>query len=613
MIFVSLFPIKGICETREIIAIGEYTMGAGETMAVAEERAMKKASQNAAEEAGAFVKSYSKVQNLTLTEDVVEVVANHAMKITVLDRKKSVIGDLDAIKFQVKIKAVMTTEEVAANLKKVREDRGVIDAYNRLKADYDRQALEMETLKKRLTGAGGEEKKQVLAEIINEEKRFKANLWLEKATELRYQDHGRALKAYDKAIELNPALVEAYIAKSKLVGAGSSSACDTILSKGPAACTGQQEDLSKALSDVNKAISLDRGHAEAYAARANVYDCIRFVQWRLADPGKMSAETERKINKKYAAQIFESINIAISLKPDNPEYYRQRADYFRSLRDDYDSAVSDMSRAIVLCRETSCSSLAHDYERRAEFYRDTGKMELWEKDRTEAEKIYAAGKGGSKEKGDKDELVMQALQSSEYGKLKKELYAGNFMNMDEKEAEQTLKALDGKITRKEGKAEDYILRADLGRSQENTLRDYSEAIRLLKSGRPEGKSALLLARVHFDNAMAYNKQHDSALKELQEVKKLLDQHLPRAIDLMKDINYRAIVTGSDEAGINKVIKMTRIEAEAFTWLDFADKIVNARAAIYEQIGLPGKAKAEYQYLCEKLKDAQACKNVERLK
>jgi hypothetical protein len=178
IILLSLFPIQGICETKEIIAEGEYVMGAGETMAIAEERAMKKAAQNAAEEAGAFVKSYSKVQNLTLAEDVVEVVANHAMKITVLDRKKSVIGDLDAIKFQVKIKAVMTTEEVAANLKKVREDRGVVDAYNRLKADYDRQAREMETLKKRLTETGGEEKKQILAEITNEEKRFKANLWL---------------------------------------------------------------------------------------------------------------------------------------------------------------------------------------------------------------------------------------------------------------------------------------------------------------------------------------------------------------------------------------------------------------------------------------------------
>jgi len=45
----------------------------------------------------------------------------------------------------------------------------------------------------------------------------------------------------------------------------------------------------------------------------------------------------------------------------------------------------------------------------------------------------------------------------------------------------------------------------------------------------------------------------------------------------------------------------------------AANIVNSRAAICEELGLPGKAEAEYQYLCEKLKDVQACKNLERLK
>ena len=612
LIFLSLFPALGICETREIIAEGEYVMGSGETMAIAEERAMKKAAQNAAEEAGAFVKSYSKVQNLTLTEDVVEVVANHAMKITVLDVKKSGLANLDAIKFRVKIKAVMTTEEVAANLKKVQEDRGVLDAYNRLKADYDRQSLEMEGLKKRLTEASGEEKKQVLAEITNEEKRFKANLWLEKATELRYQNKEMGMKAYDKAIELNPALVEAYVGRAR-VGGYSAEACDTLLSKGPSECTGQQESLNKALTDLNKAISLDKDYAEAYVERADVYNSIKEVQRLVAYSRKESVEELNEINKKYDSQIFDDINLAISLKPENPEYYRIRAYYFNLLRNDDDNAISDMSRAIVLCRETDCSSLAVYYEKRADLYRDTGKMELWKKDNAAANKTYAAQKKEFKEKGAKEELDMQALQKSEFVKLKKELHPGFLMEMDEKETEQTLKALNRKISQKKGKAEDYILRADLDRDQENKLRDYSEAIRLLKSGKPEGKNALLLIRVYFFKAMAYEKHHDSALKELKEAQHLLDQHLPRAIDLLKDDYYTAIVTGPQEEGMKRMMKMTRSEAEAFSWMDFAAKIVNSRAAIYEEMDLPVKAKAEYQYLCEKLKDAQACKNVERLK
>ncbi|MEI8172764.1 MAG: hypothetical protein WCH07_04670 [Deltaproteobacteria bacterium] len=606
MIFLSLFPTKGICETREIIAEGKYVMGDGETPEVAGEKARKNAIRAAAEEAGAFVKSYSKVQNLTLAEDVVEVVANHAMKITVLDRKKSVVGDLDAIKFQVKIKAVMTTEEVAANLKKVREDRGVIDAYNRLKADYDRQAREMETLKKRLTEAGGEEKKQVLAEITNEEKRFKANLWLEKATEI---GHGEmALKAYDKAIELNPVLIETYIGRAKLVGGNSVEDCNKLLNKGPSECTGQQENLNKALSDLKKAISLDKGHAEAYVVRADVYNRIKDIQRLIAYSRKESIEALNEINKKYDSQIFDDINLAISLKPDNPEYCRKRAYYFKVLRDDDDNAISDMSRAIVLCRETDCSSLAAYYENRAEFYSYAGKMELWEKDMAEAKKIYAESEKIHAGKATKVKDADDAMQKSEMANLAKKLYPGSTL-IEEKKKEQTLKALNRKISQKKGKAEDYILRADLSDRQENKLRDYSEAIRLLNLVKPEGENALLLIRVYLFKAMAYEKQHDSALKELKEAQQVLDQHLPRAIDLMKDNDYTAIKAGSQE----KLLKMTRSEAEACFWRMLAAHIVNSRAGIYEELGLPGKAKAEYQYLCEKLKDAPACKNLERLK
>jgi hypothetical protein len=592
----SLFPAGGICETREIIAEGEYVMGAGETMAIAEERAMKKAVQSAAEEAGAFVKSYSQVQNLTLTEDVVEVVANHAIKITVLGRKKSVVGDLDAIKFQVQIKAALTTEEVAANLKKVRDDKGVLDAYTRLKADYDRQAGEMETLKKRLTEAHGEGKKQILTEIANEERQFKANLWLEKATDIGGGEMAR--QAFAKAIELNPSLVEAYMGRANLAKSFRVEDCELLLSKGPSECPEQQENLHQALSDLNKAISLAKGHAEAYALRADVYNRLRKIQGRVAQARQEGAEALREIDKKYAPPIFNDINFAIALKPDNPEYYAQRSYYYS---EDDDKAISDISRAIVLCRETDCSGLGGYYEHRAGLYRDLGKIERWEKDLAEAKKIYAG-----KEKDGRD--ADKALQKSELAKLTTKLYPTAAFG-DEKEKEEKLKGLDIKISQKKGTAEDYILRADLEERRENKLRDYAEAIRLLNSGRPEGENALILIRVYLFKAAAFEKQHDGALQELQAAKAILDQNLTQAKDLLKDEDYQAIQGGAAE----KLLKLTRSEAEGCLWRMLAAHIINRRAAIYEEMGLPGKAKAEYQYLCAKLNDSQACKNVERLK
>jgi tetratricopeptide (TPR) repeat protein len=606
LLLLFLFPVRGICETKEIIAEGEYVMGAGETMAIAEERALKKAAQNAAEEAGAFVKSYSKVQNMTLAEDVVEVVANHAMKITVLDRKKSVIGNLDAIKFQVKIKAVLTTEEVAANLKKVREDKGVIESYNRLKTDYDRQAREMETLKKRLTESGGEEKKQVLAQITNEEKRFKANLWLEKAAEFGIYGES-ALKAYDKAIELNPTLVEAYVGKARIISSNSSKECSMLLEKGPSDCALQQENLAQALTGLNKVISLDKGHAEAYAVRAEVYRAMEDVRLRVAISRKESDDAQNEIKKKDAAQIFDNINFAISLKPDNPEYYKQRSNYF-DLPKEADKAIDDMTRAVVLCREVGCSNLSHYLSLRGAIYASLGKNDLSNKDYDESIKIME----GILEESKGIDLRMQ---NSEIMKLRKELYAGitdPSLMQDKKKIEQTLKELNRKISQKKGKAEDYILRADLSDDKENNLRDYSEAIRLLKSGRPEGKNALLLMRVYFDKALAYEKQHDSVLKELKEARNEIDKQIPRALNILKFEDYMAITRGA-EGTQDKVMKMNRSEAEAFYWLYYAKEVINKRAAIYEEMALPVKAKAEYQYLCEKLKDAEACKNLERLK
>jgi len=69
--------------------------------------------------------------------------------------------------------------------------------------------------------------------------------------------------------------------------------------------------------------------------------------------------------------ILAAMDKAISLKPDNPEYYGLRADYLKYERDD--EAIGDLSRAIVLCRETDCFSLPSYYEKRAELYRDAGK------------------------------------------------------------------------------------------------------------------------------------------------------------------------------------------------------------------------------------------------
>lgn len=591
-------PVAAHAETFEVVTEGEYVMGAGETMAVAEERALRKAQQAAAEQAGAFVKSYSQVKNLSLGEDVIEVTASHAMKVSVLDRKKSVIGDLDAIRFQVRIKAVLTTEEVEANLRKVREDRGIVDAYARLKADYERQAREIESLKKRLTGAGGEQKKRVLAEITEEEKRFRANLWLERG---EASESTVALTAYSRALELNPALAAAYVGRARiLAGSQAAADCSRRLDGGGDGCPEELEAHRRALADLDRALGIDGKSAAAYARRAAVLAQLMSMEWQIAAfVNKSEHEILERIRKRYDERIRADIDRAIALDPENPRYYDQRSTYYDPVNE-IERAVEDATRAIVLCRETGCGSLPLFYTSRAVHYDRAGRKDLAEKDRAASKEAL-------------DAIFNPAESASlggEAGKLQDWLYPRVALVMDDAKKAAKLREVNDRIGRKEGSAEDYMTRADL--DDRNSQRDYDEAIARLQKRGAKGRDALLLARIRLFKALRYRRdgQTDAALTELKEARGIIDFQLPRVREVLSTEKFRAMMA---ETSMDRVARWSREEAEAFTWLRFLADVTTDRANLLEEIGLNEKAGNEYRFLCETLKDPEACRSVERLK
>ncbi|MBI3585365.1 MAG: hypothetical protein HY096_15620 [Nitrospinae bacterium] len=82
------FPSISLAETKEIISEGTYNMGDGETPSVAESRALLQAKRIALEQAGTYVESYTKVENLQLTKDEIQVLASGIMEVEILDKKK---------------------------------------------------------------------------------------------------------------------------------------------------------------------------------------------------------------------------------------------------------------------------------------------------------------------------------------------------------------------------------------------------------------------------------------------------------------------------------------------------------------------------------------------
>ena len=320
-------------QTREIIATGEYVMGDGETMAVSEERARLNAVRQAAEEAGTLVKSYSKVHNMTLQEDVVEVIANHAMKITVLSRNRALSGD--AVRFTVKIKAEISNADIEANLKRAEGESQTIADYHKLKEEFERQSQMLETLKKQLAIVPVDQRKEVLNKIGENENQFRAALFLEEGLRrISALDNSGADTALTKAIELNPKLAQAYAARAeaRLLFA----------------------DTPALMEDVNRAIALEPNNAGHYASRARI----------------TAFKNCSEQNQKGCQEAIADIQKAKSLDPANPAYFIMLGAFYNVLNQ-YDLAAKEYDMAVqMLPSATLPLAAVNTYIKRADFRLD---------------------------------------------------------------------------------------------------------------------------------------------------------------------------------------------------------------------------------------------------
>jgi len=393
---------------KEIIAEGEYVMGEGETPEVAAEKAKKNAVRHAAEQAGAFVKSYTKVHNMTLKDDVVEVIANHAMKITILAEEDTKVGKR-AYRYYTKIKAVVSDEEIQVNLKRIQEDRGLVEAHKKLQTEYNQQMKETEELKKKLAEATGNERKEVLAKIGSAEAIFKATLWYEKGQSLLFGKEQQAIDAFTKAIELNPKFSEAYLERAQkylslggtesIKNRSTNAAGKTKMSKDE--CFNFYKNVSHyyemAVTDLNMVIAIDPSLVDAYKKRASVYDSLENITVILYSIGCVNwTDWVQKYGDNYVSygrKALEDYTQAIQLSPNDSDLYEQKASSYETkiYLDDserYRLAAEEMSKAIdktkndqELAETHKLIKLKRYYMKRAFYYGLAGKKNLEAKDK----------------------------------------------------------------------------------------------------------------------------------------------------------------------------------------------------------------------------------------
>lgn len=243
-------PFNSFAQIKEIVAEGTYNMGDGETPTIAGERALLQAKRTAVEQAGTYVESYTKVKNYQLTEDEIQVLASGIMEVTILDKKRTIVGD--GFNFYVKIKAIVNPDNLDEMVKKVK-DKSVVDDYKKIQEAYDKSQKDIEELKKQLAQAKNEgEKKQVEAKITTEDRRFQAIDWFEKGYQHGLKnEHDSAIEAYTNGIALDPNDTKAYYNRGLAYR--------------------KKEQYDRAIEDYSKAIALDPNDADAYYNRGLAY------------------------------------------------------------------------------------------------------------------------------------------------------------------------------------------------------------------------------------------------------------------------------------------------------------------------------------------------------
>jgi tetratricopeptide (TPR) repeat protein len=344
---ILFYPSHGFTTIKEIVSEGAYNMGDGETPTVAESRALLNAKRIALEQAGTYVESYTKVENIQVTKDEIQVLTSGIMEVEILDKKRTVVGD--GFRFWVKIKTRVNPDNIKEMARKVK-DKSVVDDYKKIQEAYDKSQREIKELKKQLAQTKDKkEKKQVEAKISDDERMFQANEWFDRGYEYGLnKEYDKAIEAYTSAIALNPNHAKAYnnrgIAYEK---------------------KGQYD---RAIGDYNRVIAINPNLAEAYNNRGYAYYSKGQHDRAIEDynkaitlnPNYYAAYDNSGVayaNKGQYDRAIEDFNKAIALNPNEGGAYNNRGVAYYNKKGNMGRAISDFQKACDMGNEMGCKNL----------------------------------------------------------------------------------------------------------------------------------------------------------------------------------------------------------------------------------------------------------------
>lgn len=151
----------GEAAPQVITANGVYIMGENDSPKIAKDAARQEAMRAAVEKAGVYVESYSKIQNMQLTEDDVKVISGAVLKVTDEKAKPELEGDV--WRYTVTITAEIDTNHL--DLKAMMEKRTELE---KLQKERDELKRQNEELLEKYRRASGKEKDTLGTKLENQ-------------------------------------------------------------------------------------------------------------------------------------------------------------------------------------------------------------------------------------------------------------------------------------------------------------------------------------------------------------------------------------------------------------------------------------------------------------
>lgn len=321
---------------------GSYVMNEGENLGVAKERAKADALRNASEKAGVYVKSYARMKNFELEEDIVETMTANILKLIGNPNFSPLkeVDNLEGVLIHVIVQVQIDDSDILRWLNKNEQEKAELVAQNEaFRKANEEQAKQIAELKQQLA-AHPQDREQFAKKFADADKIFLSNQKVAEGWNVYYTgDFSGAIKIFSEAIELNPENALAYYGRAyayddlknyqqviedctKAVQFKSTRLVDAYNNRGEA--YRKSGNYNQAIADYNKALELNPNYFRAYNNRGIAYRSLGNYTQAFADYAK-----------------------AIELKPDYAIAYYNRG-FAHMQQKNYQQAISDFDKYVQL-------------------------------------------------------------------------------------------------------------------------------------------------------------------------------------------------------------------------------------------------------------------------